>query len=169
MRTDLYWVPGPWPGRLAVMPRPRGGDWLEDEVRSWKRSGIDVVLSLLTPDEVTELGLAGEEELCRANGIELLSLPVPDRGVPPSQEAASAVVAKLAERLADGKGVAVHCRQGIGRAGLIAAGLLVAAGTGPEAALQRVSTARGCAVPETPEQRRWVSEFAESLLSRSPK
>jgi hypothetical protein len=47
MRTELYWVEGPWSGRLAIMPRPRGGDWLEEEIQSWRRSGIDVVVSLL--------------------------------------------------------------------------------------------------------------------------
>ena len=36
MHTELYWIPGPWLGRLAIMPRPRGGDWLEDEIRSWR-------------------------------------------------------------------------------------------------------------------------------------
>jgi len=28
MLTELHWVDGPWPGRLAVAARPRGGDWL---------------------------------------------------------------------------------------------------------------------------------------------
>jgi hypothetical protein len=50
--TNLYWVDGPWPGKLALAARPRGGDWLGDEVVSWKRNGVDAVLSLLTPEEV---------------------------------------------------------------------------------------------------------------------
>lgn len=40
METEIYWVPGPWPGRLGIIPRPRGGDWLGDEVRSWRASGL---------------------------------------------------------------------------------------------------------------------------------
>src|SRR6516165_8724703 len=95
MRTELYWIAGPWPGRLAIMPRPRGGDWLEDEVRSWRRFGVDVVLSLLTPDEIAELSLADEQELCRANGIQLLSFPITDRGVPSSKQATLEIVTKL--------------------------------------------------------------------------
>jgi hypothetical protein len=43
MRTELYWIERPWRGRLAIMPRPRGGDWLDDEIQSWRRSGVDVV------------------------------------------------------------------------------------------------------------------------------
>src|SRR5256885_568555 len=80
MRTELTWIEGPWPGRLAIMPRPRGGDWLEDEIQSWRQSGVDVIISLLTREEQTELSLADEEELCRANGMEFVSFPIVDRG-----------------------------------------------------------------------------------------
>jgi len=101
------------------MPRPRGGDWLEDEIQSWRRSGVDVVVSLLTREEQTELSVADEGELCRANGIAFVSFPIVDRGIPSSFEAFSDQVARLAEQLANEKNVAVHCRQGIGRAALV--------------------------------------------------
>src|SRR6476620_4583045 len=65
MRADIYWIPGPWPGRLGIAPRPRGGDWLADEVKAWRAAGVDVVTSLLTPEEVAELGLQEEEALVR--------------------------------------------------------------------------------------------------------
>ena len=100
MRTKLYWIEGVHPGRLAIVPRPRGGDWLEDEVRSWRESGVDVVLSLLTSDEVVDLNVVAEEQLCRSNGIEFLSFSIPDRGVPASKDAAVELVAKLAEFIA---------------------------------------------------------------------
>ena len=45
--TELHWVNGPWPGKLALSARPRDGGWLEDEIANWRRSGIDTVLSLL--------------------------------------------------------------------------------------------------------------------------
>ena len=108
MRTELYWIAGPWPGRLAIMPRRRGGDWLEDEIQSWRRSGVDVVVSLLTREEQMELNLPDEAALCRANGIEFVSFPIVDRGVPSSSEAFSEQVIKLAEQLANGKNIAVH-------------------------------------------------------------
>jgi hypothetical protein len=46
---------------LAIMPRPRAGDWLEDEVSSWHGAGIRTVVSLLEAHEVAELGLDSEE------------------------------------------------------------------------------------------------------------
>src|SRR5262245_64098274 len=167
MTSELYWIPGPWPGRLAVMPRPRGGDWLEDEVRSWRRADVEVVVSLLTSDETADLGLAAEEEFCGKQGIHLSSFPIADRGVPTSREATSKLVTQLAGHLADGKNVAIHCRQGIGRAPLIAIALLTFGGLDPESAIQRVSAARGCAVPETVDQRRWVFEIANSFALSS--
>ncbi len=39
MLPTVYWVETPLPGRLAVMPRPRAGDWLADEVAGWKTAG----------------------------------------------------------------------------------------------------------------------------------
>ena len=58
MGTELHWVPGPWPGRLALAARPRGGDWLEDEMAAWKQSGVDTVFSLLTAAEEHDLDIA---------------------------------------------------------------------------------------------------------------
>jgi protein-tyrosine phosphatase len=168
VRTELYWVQGTWPGRIAVMPRPRGGEWLEDEVRAWRDAGIDVVVSLLERDEVADLDLAKEEELSRANRIEFLSLPIVDRGVPDSREAVSELLTELAADLRAGKSVAVHCRQGIGRAALIAVSLLIRLGVDPTTAIELVSIARGHSVPETAEQRQWIAEFARLPLGPLP-
>ena len=165
MRTELYWITGPWPGRLAIMPRPRGGDWLEDEIQSWRRAGVDVVVSLLTRDEQAELSLLDEEALCRASDIDFVSIPIVDRGVPSSLTEFTGHMSKLAEQLRSGKNIAVHCRQGIGRAALVAVCLLILSGMAPAAGIERVGTARGCSVPETPEQRRWVNDFAKSLVT----
>lgn len=162
MKAKLFWIERVNPGRLAIMPRPRGNDWLEDEVLAWKREEIDVIVSLLTPDEVSALELADEESFCQTNEIQFVSFPINDRTVPDSKEAFAELLSTLSELLADGKGIAIHCRQGIGRAALVSIGLLAYSGLDPEVAIQRVSNARGCPVPETPEQRRWILEFARS-------
>jgi protein-tyrosine phosphatase len=166
MKTELHWVQGPWPGRLAIMSRPRGGDWLEDEVRGWQRSGINAVLSLLTPDEIADLDLAEEAHLCQANGIEFVAFPIEDRGVPPSRTATAELLTELIKKLAGGQNLAIHCRQGIGRAALIAACLLILGNVDPDTAIQRISEARGCPVPETSEQKQWIASFARAVTHR---
>lgn len=164
MRTDLYWIATPTPGRLAVMPRPRGGDWLEDEARAWKDAGVDVVVSLLTPDEIAEFDLAHEAEFVQVNGMLFWSKPVVDRGVPQSTEEAAEFVSMLAKLLESGQNVAIHCRQGIGRSALFAVAALVASGVEVNDAIGRVSRARGRAVPETPDQHQWLLDFARTTV-----
>jgi protein-tyrosine phosphatase len=159
MNPDLFWIAGPWRGRLAIATRPRGGEWLQDEVRRWRQAGIDVVISVLESDEAAQLELLDEAKAADANGIRFISFPIPDRGVPASVPASLSLMATISSVLGEGRNVAVHCRQGIGRSGLIAAGILVNSGVPPEQAIKTVSAARGLAIPETTEQRVWVLQL----------
>ena len=69
IKPDVYWIKGPWTGKLAILGRPRGADWLADEVAGWKEAGVDVVVSLLTSNENSEFGLASEAEIVKRNGL----------------------------------------------------------------------------------------------------
>ncbi len=163
MATRLYWIDERWPGKLAVSARPRGGDWLEDEVSDWKRSGVDAVLSLLEKAEEQEMNLEKEGEAVRDQGLEFISLPIPDRQAPPSETKVTATIDRTTQTLKSGKNVLVHCRQGIGRSGLIAACLLIRKGMSPGAALEKVMAVRGVEVPETREQREWIDRYAPAF------
>jgi protein-tyrosine phosphatase len=156
VRAEIYPIPIPGPGRLSIIARPRGGDWLGDEVTALHQAGVDVVVSLLTWLEVAELELAEEADWCARHGVEYLSLPIEDRGVPASTRDAFELLELLRFRLAEGKHVAIHCRQGIGRSSLIAASLLGLLGQPSEQAFAAIEAARGRPVPDTEEQRAWV-------------
>lgn len=156
MTTELFWIPGPWKGQLAIVPRPRGGDWIDDEINAWKRAGINVAVSLLEPVEADQLGLPDERAAVESRGLRFISFPIPDRGIPASTPAALALLNDLVSRLESGKNVAIHCRQSVGRWGLIAAGLLLAAGSTPKQAIAAVTAARGITIPETPAQLEWI-------------
>jgi protein-tyrosine phosphatase len=145
---------------LALSARPRGGDWLEQDVANWKSSGIKAVLSLLTSEEQKELELGNEAQEVRSQGLEFSSLPIPDLQVPRSESKLAEALDSLTVNLSAGRNVLVHCRQGIGRTGLIAACLLMKSGMSPGAAVEAVSTVRGMPVPETPEQRDWIERYA---------
>ncbi len=160
MKADLYWIPGPWKGQLAILGRPRGGDWLEDEVAAWRLAGLDVVVSLLERNESIELGLEHEAETAEAQHIRLLSHPTPDRGIPISTTETARFLHDLVRELEAGKYVGLHCRQSVGRSGLIAIALLILAGLSLDDAQARVRSARGLEVPETAEQLGWLDEFA---------
>ena len=164
MMPDLYWIPGPWRGKLAVATRPRGGEWLTDEIQSWKDTGLNTIVSLLEPDETAELGLADESPMVRAMGLQFRSFPIPDRGIPGSAAEALGFLSDLASELAAGRNVAVHCRQGVGRSGMVAAATLIACGSSPRDAAEIVGRARGVRVPETLDQLRWL----EALSAEHP-
>jgi protein-tyrosine phosphatase len=159
MSPDLFWIPGPWQGRLAVATRPRGGDWLEDEAIGWKQAGLDVIVSLLENEEAAQLQLDHEKDMAESNGLRFIAFPIPDRGVPGSTQDAVRLLREIDKALDEGDNVAVHCRQGIGRSGMIAAGVLVGSGMEPQKAIEAVSTARGQKVPETPAQLRWIQHL----------
>jgi len=160
MYTQSFCIQGNCPGRLAGSPRPRGGDWLGDEINHWREQKVDVVVSLLVPEEVQEFNLEPEQKYCEQTGISFRSLHIADREVASSIEDAGQLVRKVALHLGAGKSVVVHCRQGIGRSGLIAIATLMQAAQKLDDAIALVSRARGREVPETPEQLAWLRTFA---------
>jgi protein-tyrosine phosphatase len=165
MKPTLYPIPGPWVGQLAIAARPRGGEWLADEIDGLRRAGVEVVVSFLTNDEQLELELAEEADVCRAVGIDFVNHPIEDRGVPETMESFAELILLLSDRLNAGKSVALHCRLGLGRAALAAIALVVQAGVDLDAATASVAAARGCPVPETPQQRQFLRQFAQSVAA----
>jgi len=162
MRAELYFIPDCPAGRLGIMPRPRAGDWLPEEVASWRAQGLDLVVSLLAGDEIAELGLGDEPAACRQAGLRFVGFPVPDRGVPPPGAAFSELVSDLTAELRAGRGIGIHCRMGVGRSASLAVCVLAALGVPLESAWAAVGKSRGLSVPDTPEQRSWVARWLET-------
>jgi hypothetical protein len=160
MNAVIYWIPEARDGRLAIMPRPRSGEWLEDEVMAWHLAGVDIVVSLLTSSEIIELGLSDEPQLCCFHKITFISYPISDREVPDSQVATLKLVKELRDAMKHGQSVAIHCRMGIGRSALIAACILVRQGLCANSAFDAIGRARGLTVPDTNEQRAWVANYS---------
>ena len=163
--TPLHWINELAPQRLALTARPRGGDDLQNEVRSWRHAHVDIVVSLLESHEVRELELSAESELCRENGLTFFSYPIKDRGTPNSNETFKVLVSQLGASLNSGKSVAIHCRAGIGRTGLLAGCILHLMGIPSKDIFRILSKARGVGVPDTAEQIEWVEGFAQRTKS----
>lgn len=160
MRAELHTVERKGPGKVSIMARPQGGEWLADEIGAWRDAGVALVVSLLTPEENAELGLGEEAALCEQAQMGFLAFPIPDRGTPAELAEATRVIDEIVSALRGGKHVALHCRAGIGRSAMMAAAALVTLGETPEGAFSSIGAARGWQVPDTLVQREWVERYA---------
>jgi protein-tyrosine phosphatase len=156
---SVFWIEGSPPAPLAIVLCPYGGSILEDELHEIARSGIQTLVSLLEPDEADWLGLAEEKALAEQLGMHFLSYPIEDVHVPANVFMFRNFVSGLADRLRAGERIGLHCRGSIGRAPLTAACTLIHLGWKAKDALEAIQTARGCKVPDTTEQLRWVLKY----------
>ena len=156
---EIFWIDGRPDASLAIVLRPRGNDWLEDELKRMKQGGVETLVSMLEELEAESLGLAEERKLAETIGLKFLSYPIPDRTTPADVSSFRQFTAELATRLRAGERVGVHCRGSIGRASIAAACALIEMGWDAAAALDAIEATRGCPVPDTDEQRRWVLAY----------
>jgi protein-tyrosine phosphatase len=154
-----FWINNSPHGRLGTAARPRGGDWLESEAAAMRCEGIDILVSLLTPEEDAELDLSEEADAVTNAGMEFRQFPIPDRDTPASPELFRRFLEELHSEELKGKNIVAHCRAGIGRSSLFIALLLILDGYTLEQAFEAISQARGLQVPDTQEQVEWVRQF----------
>lgn len=159
----MYPVPQIQTGKMAIMPRPRGNDWLEDEIRGLKMAGVGVLVSLLSAAEERELELCSEARFAAEAGLTFVPFAIMDRSVPRQTGDYLEFIRRLYTLLQNGESMVIHCRAGIGRSGITAASLLIVDGCDARTAFDHVSRARGFEVPDTPEQKAWVSDLAKKL------
>jgi protein-tyrosine phosphatase len=161
--TTIHWIQGIEPHRLGLMARPRGGEFLYDEVLAWRQASVATIVSLLEPHEVRELELKAEPSLCAEQGIEFRHFPIPDRGIPHLRKDVSALIVELHSKLVQGHAVAIHCRAGIGRTGLVAGCLLRELKVPRAEVFHILSRSRGVAIPDTSAQAEWVEKYTVAL------
>jgi protein-tyrosine phosphatase len=156
MKATIYSIQGAAPNRIAIVARPRGGDWLCEEISALSREGINVLVSMLTEEESNELGLNRESAECEAAAIKFVNFPILDRSVPSDRDRFLCSVEQLVEMVSAGRFLGVHCRAGIGRSAVLAVSVLMRLGWDPQQAFRAIEAARGCSIPDTPAQREWV-------------
>lgn len=158
MFSKIHWIPVPEAGgqQLGTMARPRGNDWLSDEIRGLKLRGIHTLVCLLEHSELYDLGLTDEKSHCEDQGLTFLHYPIEDVHTPKDEKSFLALTQELDERISRNEKVVIHCRMGIGRSSMVAAGVLIRRGVPKEDVFDLISTARELSVPDTEEQREWV-------------
>lgn len=139
--------------RGEVHDRDMGDDL--DEVSRW---GASVVVTLMETAELREYGLSDLGNQVRARGMVWAHLPIRDVDVPDADFDRwwPTVSGLLRSVVCDGGRMFVHCRGGLGRAGMVVTRLLVDDGERPVVALRKVRAVRPGAV-ETEAQERWAS------------
>ena len=121
-----------------------------DAISAW---GAKLVLTLVEPAELIDLKVPMLGHEIHSRGIKWCHLPIADFSVPTKkcEEEWLTQGPKIREMLRNGEDVLVHCKGGLGRAGMMAARLLAELGMPPEEAIQAVRYARKGAI-ETPAQ-----------------
>jgi ADP-ribosyl-[dinitrogen reductase] hydrolase len=116
-----------------------------DRIRQW---GVAAVVSLIEDHEMAELGAADLGPAVRARHMAWYHLPIRDVSVPDQafEAAWQRAGPQLRFLLGQGFGVLIHCKGGLGRAGTLAARLMVELGVAPEAAMAEVRAARPGAI-----------------------
>lgn len=165
--ATMYKVGTMGDGFLAIMACPTIDADSPASVANIEGLGINLVVSLLEPSEARTLGLEGERLEVKAHGMEFISFPIPDMGLPASVTDFASLTKALFAQVNAGSNTLVHCRAGIGRSGLLSAGVLLHAGMDAKEALAYVSKMRGIRVPETPDQHDWlVSNYPVIVAKR---
>jgi hypothetical protein len=153
----------PWHGRIGITFCPgkhddaaSTGAWARDlsadldVIAAW---GARLVLTLVEPAELVALKVPHLGAEIRRLGLDWRHLPIADYAVPTEafEEQWETHGREIRALLRSGADVLVHCKGGLGRAGMIAARLLVELGVAPEQAIKDVRCAREGAI-ETPAQ-----------------
>ena len=142
------------------------GEWIEDEFSGIANWGIDRIVLLLESHEAVEVGLGDEQQIAQKYNMELISYPMPDKGLPHSVKDYLGFTKRLYHEASGGLNTVIHCWAGIGRTGIIAAGVLLYCGYEPKDAFKTISKQRGVAVPDTQEQIDWVLMGYDVMLNR---
>lgn len=128
--------------------------------------GADTLVCLQTDEEIERRYPSYLRWLGDPEPHEALRLPIEDHLVPPDGPMLSLIEA-IGDRLERGEGVVVHCGAGWGRAGLVAALVLVAHGATVPESLDRVRAARPAAGPQSEDQHRQLARLAPTLDDRA--
>jgi ADP-ribosyl-[dinitrogen reductase] hydrolase len=143
------------------------GGWKRDldidlgSIRDW---GAAAVITLVEDHELRSLQVPDLGRKVGERHMDWYHLPIADVAIPSTKFEVqwSEVGEGLRGRLRDGFNVLVHCKGGLGRAGTIAARLLIELGIAPRKAISAVRQARPGAI-ETAEQEEYVLALREAL------
>lgn len=153
--------------KIFIGPCPRGGEFLEDDIKELIDLEFSLIISLLTFTESAQLGLTAEADICKLYSVGFISFPIMDRGVSGFDQFVE-FIELLYHKTQEVASILIHCQHGVGRSGMIALGLMIRDGKDLEESIKQVSKIRGYDVPQSISQRRLLSAYS-TFLHRSQK
>lgn len=146
-------------------PAAMTGPWDRDldlDLAAIKAWGASHIVTLVEQHELSSLAVEHLPERARALGIRWHHVPIVDQHIPDAQGevALAELLPRLVSRLRNGERVLVHCKGGLGRAGTVAALLLLSSdeAADPAQVIERIRAVRPGAI-ETRSQQRYVEAF----------
>ena len=146
-----------------MMPAPTFSGSVPKTLDLLRDLRINHIVSLVEDDEAWRLGLEKLAPECSTRDIQLHKLPIVDRKVPASIKQFARLSSDCYQFISSGESVAVHCKSGIGRSGMLICSLLGKLGFGMTEALTTIRNKRGLEAPNTIEQLEWLEENWEVL------
>ncbi|MFK7887542.1 MAG: protein-tyrosine phosphatase family protein [Gammaproteobacteria bacterium] len=149
----ISWLPNELieTGRLGLTHSPGVADTTRDQdLATLKKTGVQRIVCLqeafeMRYSDMDEETIVDREQAVNDFGMRFTHFPIPDHGVGSISEYRELVTDVRAD-LEKGATVAVHCFAGLGRAGTLAACVLVADGMNPKSAILEVRDARPGAI-----------------------
>lgn len=132
-------------GALIFTPCPgTKGASLSDSLAQLKAAGAEAVITLMTNEEMVRNGVAALPEACRSTQLQWFHFPIEDDASPGEEfrlawEAGKSRVFEILDRSGT---VAIHCKGGSGRTGLMAAIALCERGMHHDQILDQVTLLR---------------------------
>lgn len=148
-------------GQLIFTPCPGTQDTsLAEALVTLKEAGASALLTLMPTEELHQNAVDDLPQQCQQHGIEWFHLPVEDDQAPaePFQAAWDANRERIKQLLSEGKHIAIHCKGGSGRTGLIAAQLLIECGVPLREAISQVQALRPRAL-QHPAHVQYIAQF----------
>ena len=159
---DILDVPGS-AGQLIFTPCPGSKETSVDEaLATLQAAGAEAVITLMPAEELARNEASQLPQRCAERDLEWFHLPVADEQVPQADfdQAWEQSADRINELLDAGKRVAIHCKGGSGRTGLIAARILVDRAVPRATAIASVQALRPKAI-QHPAHVGWIERFGE--------
>lgn len=158
-------------GQLLFTPCPGTKDvGLQQSLEQLAAAGASAIFTLMPQDEMQRNAVIDLPELCAQLGLEWFHLPIEDDHAPEQlfQDAWNQSRERIHALVNGGKSIAIHCKGGSGRTGLVAAQILLERGLPLDEVIERVRAIRPNAL-QIPAHQEYITNTAKQLAPASMK